>query len=180
MRKVRIGVAAAAVAVLGVLGMVAPAAAHQEETGAGAHREDLKARAKGRLDEARRKVCTGRTGAIVAIMQKSGDAGQRHLNLFNDIKNRVTEFYAAKKLNVANYEALKSAAEAKYAAAAEAVKAVKEVKSFDCNGDNPVGLADGYKAKIAAMHIQLKDFRAAVHALLVAVKTAAAAEGGGQ
>jgi predicted methyltransferase len=93
--------------------------------------------------------------------------------VFSGIQARVEEFYAKKQLTIANYEALKAVAVAKYDIATEAVEAVKGSVAFDCGSDDPVGTADAFKAKVKVMHSALKDYRSAINALLVAVKTAA-------
>lgn len=181
MRTVRIILANIAVATVGVFASMAPAGAHQESTvhsdEPATRQEAAKTRVQGRLDDAKRKVCETRKTNVGNTMQKAAAAGQRHLTAFKNIYNRVTEFYTNKKLTIAAYESLATTAQAKYDAAAAAIKAAKDATGFDCNGDNPVGTADQYKGKIKVMHDALKEYRSAVHAMLVAVKTAAASEG---
>lgn len=166
-----------------------PALAHENEGREHSHndfaeqrREDrqetraaAKARMHGKLDEARKKVCEKRSERIVSIMKKASEMGQRHLNVFTKISERVQAFYAEKKLNAANYDALKTAADAKKTAAETAITDVKNTVTFDCNGENPSGTAEQFRAKIQAMHTALKEYRTAVKNLLVEVKTAAKA-----
>lgn len=127
----------------------------------------------GRLDEAKRKVCESRKETIATIMQKSAQKGERNLALFKNIYDRVIAFYDAKNLNITNYSAIVASATAKYDAANAAIKKVNDAAQLDCGGDSPVGRADEYKAYAAAIPNTLRDYRAAVHMVLVAVKNAA-------
>lgn len=181
MRKACIGLAGIAIAVFSVVGVGGPVFAHQESTVRSSEtpvrHEEVKKRVQGRLDEARRQVCQTRAHNVGEIMKNAAAKGQRNLTAFKNIYTRVTEFYNLKRLTLANYNALASAAQAKYEVAAAAVKAAKEVSGFDCNGDDPVGVADQYKGTVKVMHDALNDYRSAVHAMLVAVKTAAGSKG---
>lgn len=184
-RKRHIGLAGIGIAAFIVAGTVLPVAAMQEteqaqsELRTNVTRGEVTERLKGKLDDTKKRICNARTNAIKTIMTHAGEAGQRNLNTFNAIQNRVTDFYTKKQLNVTNYTALKSAADAKYAAAVSAVNAVKNSPAFECGSDDPIGAADQFKAKVKTMHDALKDYRSSVLALLHAVKTAAkAAEGG--
>ncbi|HKX73143.1 MAG TPA: hypothetical protein VJM32_03980 [Candidatus Saccharimonadales bacterium] len=186
--KKYIGLAGMVVAGFLVAAVAVPASAHMEgerghehtDTTAQSAREAAKARVQGKLDETKRKVCANRTDAIKKIMSRAAEAGQKHLTLFSAVQARVEEFYAKKKLNVANYEALKTTAIAKRDATVSALQAVSDSTVLDCSADNPVGAADAFKAKVKAMHDALKEYRSSVNALLVAVKTAAKATEGGQ
>jgi hypothetical protein len=170
--------------VFAVFGLALPAAAHQESTvqpHAHADHQEMPhveppqqtTRLYGRLDEAKRKVCETRKATVASIMQKAADKGERNVALFKNIYDRVIAFYEVKKLNIANYSAIMASATSKYDAAIAAIKKVKDAPVLDCGGDNPVGRADEYKAYVAAIPNTVKDYRAAVHMVLVAVKNAA-------
>lgn len=157
---------------------VLPAVAHQESTVENQempHVEPPKqtTRQYGRLDEAKRKVCETRKATVADIMQKSAEKGERNLVLFKGIYDRVIAFYEAKKLNITNYNAIVASAASKYDAAASAIKTVKEAAMLDCGGEDPVGRADQYMGYVAAIPNTLRDYRATVHMVLVAVKNAA-------
>jgi hypothetical protein len=151
------------------------------DSGSPEHQAAVKERVQGKLDDARKKVCTARVTAIKKIMANAATAGQRHMEVFDKILARVQEFYIKKKLSVANYDALVAAANAKKAAAATTIDAVKNNVNFDCNSGNPVATADAFNGKVKAMHQALKDYRTAITDVLKAVKQAAsAAEGEAQ
>jgi hypothetical protein len=180
-QKLRIGLVAAVMAVAGVVAVVYPTAAiaHDgEHDSTNAHdaadrQSAAKQRAAGKLDEARKKVCNNRSTAIKKVMTIGADAAQRHLNFFGKSVERIQQFYTNKNLNVANYDQLVASVNAKKEAVQGALASLKAVPGFDCNSDNPVGNVDDYKAKLAAVRNALKDYRSAITALLVAVKTAA-------
>ncbi|HSE60788.1 MAG TPA: hypothetical protein VLA88_00675 [Candidatus Saccharimonadales bacterium] len=186
-QTLRIALVAASLAVVGVVVAVNPSAAiahdgieHTTDTEATSHerQEAAKQRMAGKLDEARKKVCQNRVSNIKKIMSNAGEAAQRQQAVFGKIAERVQQFYATKKLNVANYTQLVDAVNTKKEAVTAALAAVRALPQFDCSADNPVGAVDQYKVKLQGVRNALKDYRSAVHALLVAVKTAAkAAEG---
>ncbi|MGH7196472.1 MAG: hypothetical protein ACREGJ_01745 [Candidatus Saccharimonadales bacterium] len=173
-KKLQLGLIAGVVTMLLAGFFIAPVAAQQTER---SQREEAKARVKervqGRLDEAKKRVCANRSDKIKNIMNRAATQGEKHLNVFTKIADRVKEFYAKKQLTVANYEQLVSEAESKKAAAETAIAAVKSGVTFDCNDDNPVGAVDEFKGKVRTMHQALKNYRTAIKNLLVAVKNTA-------
>lgn len=189
MRKLLV---ASVVATAAVIGFAVPVSAHMAEEPhphTVAERQmdtpkttvsEQKTRMHGRLDDAKKRVCENRVSAVKNIMTHSAEAGTRHLNAFKNIFTRVVDFYTKKQLQVANYEALKAEAEAKYTAAAEAIASVKNSPNLDCSSENPVGVADQFKGKIKAMHAAIKSYRNSVHQLIVAVKASAKAAEGSQ
>jgi hypothetical protein len=180
-KKLRIGILTASFALLGVAGVVYPTAAiaHEgEHDSTNAHdtterQTTAKQRFAGRLDEARKKVCVSRSTAIKKVMTNGAEAGQRHMNFFGKSVERIQQFYESKKLTIANYDQLLASISAKKDAVQSALTALRAVPAFDCSSDNPVGNVDDYKAKLAAVRNALKEYRSAIHALLVAVKNAA-------
>jgi hypothetical protein len=130
---------------------------------------------KGRLSDAKKKICEKRVERITSIMSKASQGGEKGQAFFGSAYTRIKEFYAKKNLSVANYDALVAAVDAKKAAAQAAIDAVKSNTSFSCDGDNPIASIDAFNGKIRTMHAALKDYRAAVKALLKAVKEAARA-----
>lgn len=140
------------------------------------NKEVRQERRQGKLDDARKRICESRVKNVERIMNKAATQGQKHLEVFNKISNRVQEFYANRGLAVDNYDTLIANVSAKKVAAEVAITAVKDnTTTFNCSGENPIGTADMFSGKIRAMHVALKEYRTAIKDVLVAVKTANAA-----
>jgi hypothetical protein len=182
MRTTLVTLACLSIAVLGGVALAAPAKAHLESTVQSSEPAtqipQVQPRVQGRLSDASRAICESRKDTIKDIMQQAISSGERNATTFKNIYARVTEFYEAKKLRTAGYSAIAMAVQSKHQTASNAIKAAKDAPVFNCAGENPVGQADEYKMRIKAMHDSLKDYRAAVHAMLVAVKTVAQNQGG--
>src|ERR1700757_77598 len=67
---------------------------------------DKKEAAQTRLADAKLKACQNREKAITNIMSRLADRGQKQLNLFSTIADKVEAFYSAKGKTVSNYDAL--------------------------------------------------------------------------
>lgn len=180
-RKKYLGFAGLLVAGI-IAGFAAPVAAHIQDDdyqgSAPAAQQAPLLRPQGKLDEAKRNICVSRIENIKKIMTKAGESAHKHLALLNGIHARISEFYTVKQLHIVQYEPLQTAAKTTGDAAAAALKTVKDSSPPDCSGDNPIGDADVFKADVKALHDALKEHRASVNALLVAVKNAAKITGG--
>lgn len=143
---------------------------------------EVKERMRGKLDNAKQKVCANRTQAISKILTNAATAGQRHLNVFNDIATKVEKFYTDKKTPVSTYDAAVAKVGTKRAAVEAAIAKLKEAstKTIDCTGSDPVGQVDGFKDSIKLMHDTLKDYRTALKDLIVIVKQAPSKTGEAQ
>src|SRR3989344_3582309 len=104
--------------------------------------ESSRENAKLRLEGDKLKACENREKAINNILDRIAKRGERRLNVYNSIFERVQAFYEKKNLSVSNYDELVADVKAKKAAAEEAVKAAgaKEV-DFKCDGSDPKGVA---------------------------------------
>lgn len=133
--------------------------------------------AKARLDAAQLKRCQAKEKAITNIMTRIADRGQRQLDLFSTIANRVEGFYEEKGKTLNNYDNLVADVDAKKAAAQTAVDEIKATDtSFKCDGDNPHGVIDGFRESLKKEIAALKEYRTAVKNLIVGVKSAQSAE----
>lgn len=142
------------------------------ETETETHTETRKEAAKTRLADAKLKACQNREKAITNIMTRLGDRGQKQANLFGTIAERTQKHYANKGKTLANYDVLVADVVAKKAAAQTAIDAVKSTTvEFECDGDNPKGLASSFKDSLKAEIAALKDFKTAVKNLIVGVKS---------
>ena len=163
----------------------AEAAAEQAKQAAEAAREKV-AEAKEELKGDRIKVCEARRSAIQTIMKNAAARGQDHINLFSSIAEKVEAFYVSKGKTLATYDQLVADVNAKKAAAQSAVDAVKNAQTqFDCNGTNPKGTIDVFKADIKAQETAMEAFRTSVHNLIAGVKsvqgtTSSSTNGGAQ
>lgn len=135
------------------------------------------AEAKARLESAQLKRCEAQEKAITNIMARIGDRGQKHLDLFTTISDRVQAFYAEKGYTLDNYDSLVADVNAKKEAAQAVVDEVQAADTdFACEGDNPRGVASGFKAALQEQIAALKEYRTAVKNLIVGVKSVQPAE----
>lgn len=131
----------------------------------------IKERIRGRLDENRKRVCELRSDKIKGIMSRAANQGQRHMQVFTKIYERVVTFYNNKNLEVENYDQLVADVNSKKSAADQAIEFLKANTDFDCNSDDPIGRVEEFRAKLKAMHQALKGYRTSIKNLIVAVKT---------
>ena len=155
--------------------------AHNGEEHEAATTTSVREEVKGRLDEAKKKVCENRATAIKRLMNQAAEQGTKKLNTFGTYTTRIQEFYSNNTLVVANYDALVAAVAAKKVAAQTAIATVKDNTSFDCNAENPVNKINAFNGQVKTMVEALKEYRASIKNLLIAVKQAAdAAQKGDQ
>lgn len=163
----------------------AEAAAEQAKQAAEAAREKV-AEAKDELKGDRLKACEARRSAIQTIMENAAARGQEHINLFTSIADKVEAFYVSKGKTLSTYDQLVADVNAKKAAAQSAVDTVKNAQTqFDCNGTNPKGVIDVFKADIKAQESAMEAFRTSVRNLIAGVKsvqgtTSSSTSGGNQ
>lgn len=163
----------------------AEAAAEQAKQAAEAAREKV-AEAKDELKGDRLKVCEARRSAIQTIMKNAAARGQEHVNLFTTIAEKVEAFYVSKGKTLATYDQLVADVNAKKIAAQNAVTTVQATQTqFDCNGTNPKGTIEVFKAEIKTQETAMEAFRTAVRNLIAGVKsvqgtTASSTSGGTQ
>lgn len=133
--------------------------------------------AKGRLEENKLRICQTREDKINSHMDAIAERGQKKIDLFSTIAERVKSFYLSKGKVLANYDELVVAVDAKKATAQAAVDAViSSSVTFDCEGDDPKGMAGEFKDKVKAMNSALKEYKTAVKNLIVGVKSVQSTE----
>jgi hypothetical protein len=120
--------------------------------------------------ERRQKVCEQRKVSInnkVTAFSKSAD---NILTRFDAVYTRVKDFKTEKKADVANYDELIAAADAKQAAATEAVAALKETSTeFDCTTTDPAQTLATIKAATVDARTALKEYRTSIKNIVVAL-----------
>ena len=128
--------------------------------------------AKLRLEGTKLKACENREKVINSILDRIAKRGERRLSVYSSIFNRVQEFYEKKNLSISNYDALVADVNAKKTAAQAAIdKAASDQVDFQCDGDDPKGVAAGFKSDLKAQINTLHDYRKSIRNLIVAIKT---------
>lgn len=117
--------------------------------------------------------CQNRETVMNNVMARIGDRGQKQTDAIRLINEKVQTFYLNKGVSVENYDALNAKVEESKALALAAMNSVRNMNgSFDCKGDNPKGVATQFKSQASAQSEAIKNYRNAVHDLVVAIKTA--------
>ena len=98
------------------------------------------------------------------------------LDVFDKIATRVKDHYTNTVVpsgkTVSNYSSLVADIAAKKAAVSAALTAAQTgVDSFSCDGDNPKGVLSDFHTDMRSVKSALKDYRAAINKLIVAVRT---------
>lgn len=163
----------------------AEAAVEQAKQAAEAAREQVAA-AKDELKGARLQACEARRNAIQTIMKNAATRGQDNVNLFTEIAQKVEAFYVSKSKTLATYDQLVANVNAAKVTAQNAVTTVQNAQTqFDCNGTNPKGTIEVFKAEIKTQETAMEAFRTAVRNLIAGVKsvqgtTSSSTNGGNQ
>jgi hypothetical protein len=135
--------------------------------------DDAQSSSAKKLDDNKLKVCKNREKSIDSLMSRIGDRGTRHIALVDTISARIQQYVTTKQLTVTNYDALLASVASAKATAQSANATVKAAQpSFNCDGTDPAGAADSFKALTKGRDDAVKAYRDSVKALLVAVKAA--------
>lgn len=128
--------------------------------------------AEAKLQDVKLKVCRLHENQISNVITRSSDRAEAQLNLFSTIATRVEDFYQKKGKTVANYDELKAAVDAAHSKATTDLATLKQTNTFSCDGDNPKGHAQAFKAALEQERQDLQDYRTAVKNLIRAVRQA--------
>ncbi len=128
--------------------------------------------AKNRLNAAKLKVCQQREKRISTIITNSTKRTQNQLEVFTKIAVRVETFYQTKGKTVANYDELVAKVNTAQAKAEADLATLKTITTLDCEGDDPKGEVDTFRATLKQLQQDLKDYRTAVKDLIVGVRSA--------
>jgi len=126
-------------------------------------------RGKGKLAEAKLKVCERHQEAIKTIMLRGHQRAQKQITLFTTIAERTEAFYTSKGKTLSNYDELVASVNSAKAQAETDLAAIPT--TFDCNGSDPKGDAQAYKTALEKERTDLQAFRTAVKNLIVGVKS---------
>ena len=133
---------------------------------------DRKEADRAKLEDGQLNACQNRQKRITNIMARIADRGQKQINLFSTIAQRIEKFYADKGKTLVNYATLESDVATKKTAAQAAVDVLKSGSvTFDCTGDNPRAAAANFKENLKNEIEILKVYKASVRSLIVGVKS---------
>ena len=127
-----------------------------------------------RLDDSKLKICKNRELGIGNIMGHISNRAQEQFDFYTSVSARAQTFVTDKKLTVTNYDQLLADIATKKSVAEAAIAKLKADKtSFKCDGTNPTGTLDMFRADGEAQNQALNAYRTSVRSLLAAIKAAA-------
>lgn len=132
---------------------------------------EIRAEAKQRLDDAKRRVCANHQVSINKLMTRIIEQRQKQIDHISEISTRVQAFYVKQGHELANYDALVSDAGAKKAAAQAALDAAKPSATFACDGEGPKAELQAFRDKRSVVIAAIKDYRKSVKTLIEGVKS---------
>ena len=129
--------------------------------------------AKLRLEGAKLKVCENRERAINNILDRIARRGEKRLEVYDKIFERVQDFYTRKGLSLSNYDELIAQANAKKSAAQATLETIKTKEvNFACDGTDPKGAAASFKTDLRAEIKAIHEYKQSIRDLITAIKTA--------
>jgi membrane protein involved in colicin uptake len=136
-------------------------------------RAEVKDSVKAKTADQRKKVCEERSKGIDQRFGNFKMVATRHFDALNATYTKLQAYQTDKKLDVANYDALVAAADAKKAAASDAIAALSTVATdIDCNSADPATSIATVKAAVKTVHDTLQAYRKSIKDVLVALMTA--------
>lgn len=128
----------------------------------------------GKTVEQRQQACNAHKTELTTRAEDYAHNAGSHLDVFNGIYTKVLAFQAAKNLNAPNFDSLKSAADAKQAAAESAVAALSDpsVTTIDCTTQDPASTVAALKTAVTNARTALQDYRTAIKNVVVALENA--------
>jgi len=136
-----------------------------------AAKEAAKVKAEAKLAENKQRVCTQKQARLQSRLDKIATQGTNQLAVFEKISTRVQDFKATKNLTVAEYDTLVAKVTTAHEDATKAVAEATKAPTFDCTklATAKTGV-EAYKKAVEVRNQELKNYKTAVKALLVAVK----------
>lgn len=121
---------------------------------------------------ARQKACENHQKAIDNIMGRIVTRGQKQLDLFGTIADRVQAFAVTKDVPAASYSDQLAAVTAAKDAATNDLAAMKTSQTIDCTSTTPKAAVTTFQTNLKTEIGDLKTYKTAVKDLIVAVKKA--------
>ena len=132
--------------------------------------EAVKDSAAQRLDQARKKTCERQEQKINRILSNAADHGQKRLEVFQKIEDRVKEFKENKQISVENYDAIVESVDTKETDAVAAVEATGAT-TFECDDESTDKTFSGLlRTTIKTQNSALHEYRKSINDLIQAVK----------
>ena len=132
--------------------------------------DEAQAKVKASAEERKVQLCEAKQTRIKTQLSRLGTKGESQLAVFDKISTKVQEFYTAKGYTVANYDTLVSAVTEARTVASKKVTEAAVPPEFDCTKSDPKAGVNAYKTAVKARSAALKEYKEAVHDLLLAVK----------
>jgi len=144
----------------------------QDNTSTDRPAEIEKQKPETRLTNGRLKECQSHQTAISNIMTRISDRGQKQIDLFSTITDRVEKFYTDKGTVLTDYDTLVSAVTDAKAHAVETVASTQTASTgFSCEDNDPKGHADSFKTNLKSQITALNDYKTSVKNLIVGIKS---------
>lgn len=135
---------------------------------------DKKQAKKEKLTPKKLAKCEERQADIQTTVKNIAQRGSKQYEVFEKIATRTQDFVTAKQLTVESYASLVAAVTTTHDIAKLASEKVQATSlTWSCSIDGPKETLAEFKAAKQAEIAAMKDYKNAVRALLVAVKTAA-------
>lgn len=121
----------------------------------------------------RQAACEARKAAISTRMTDAVSFATTHKAVFDKIYQRIQTFYTTKKLNVSNYDSLKSAVDTAQSNAQAQIEALKTLDvNIDCSSQTVASSVSAFKQAVQSARDSLKAYRAALVNLINSLKGA--------
>lgn len=146
------------------------------ETGTRDKTTSQKENEQARIKETKNKVCSTRKDGAGNVENRVIARGQKRLDAYTKIAERVEKFKTDKGLSVTNYDALVSDVNAKKAAAQAAVDTLSadkgQLPAVACGEGHGKPLVEKFRTDLKAEQAALKAYKDSIKTLIQAVKAA--------
>jgi hypothetical protein len=137
--------------------------------------EDKRAQVEEKTQAARQAACERREDTLEASMERVSTQAGRLLGVIDKIYDRVQGFYETGQLTVSNYDELNAAVTDAQQAAKVEIEALDELNvEIDCENPDVAGSVAAFRDSATAARQSLKDYRAALVALISSLRAEAA------
>lgn len=136
--------------------------------------DDVQTAVSKKLDAVKLKVCQKRELIIKNVMTRMSDRGDKQMQVFDKIVERVKAFYVEKGYVVADYDTLVAAVDdARAALVAVNQNNATAGDNFTCDSSDPKGHISDFKEKETARIQAMKAYKTAIQKLITAIKSVA-------
>lgn len=134
----------------------------------------LRATHQAQSQQHRQQACEARKANLERRMSNSVRFATNHKAVFDKIYQRVQDFYTAKKLNVSNYDSLRSAVDTASTNAQTSIDALKalDTSNIDCTSQTVADSVSAFQTAVKDTRDKLKAYRATLVDLIKSLKGA--------